>query len=83
MNKPLRKIHIDLELVFTTAFIVKALYTGTWQDCMLVAIMITFGAYRIWIKTKTTKTDIFEKRISELETEVSTLKSAIALRRSY
>jgi len=83
MNKPYRKIHIDLELLFTIAFIIKALITGTWQDCLFVAIMVSFGAYRMWLKTKTTSTQAFEKKVTELEAEVNSIKSAIALRRSY
>jgi hypothetical protein len=83
MNRQLAKIKIDMGSVFTTAFFIKALYTGTWQDVAFVAVMISFMGYRMWLKTKTTSTQAFEKKVTELEAEVNSIKSAIALRRSY
>ena len=83
MNRQLHKFTIQLDILFTVAFVIKALVTGTWQDCLLVAIMMAYTAYRTWIKTKTTSTQAFEKKVTELEAEVNSIKSAIALRRSY
>jgi hypothetical protein len=81
MNRQLLKL--DLAAVFTTLFFAKALYTGTWQDVAFVAVLVSFMGYRMWLKTKTTSTQAFEKKVTELEAEVNSIKSAIALRRSY
>jgi hypothetical protein len=82
MNRQLVKI--DLGAVFMTAFMCKALYTGTWQDVSFVAILVALHTFRLWsAKNKLKTEDAFEARIKAVEAEVSTLKSAIALKRSY
>jgi hypothetical protein len=82
MNKPL--IKIDLGAVFMTAFMAKALYTGTWQDVSFVAILVALHTFRLWMAKNKLKTeDAFAKKVTELEAEVNSIKSAIALRRSY
>jgi hypothetical protein len=81
MNRQLLKL--DLGAVFTTLFFAKALYTGTWQDVAFVAVLVSFMGYRMWLKTKTTSTDAFSEKVNQLEAEVNSIKSAIALRRSY
>lgn len=82
MNKLYRKI--DLGAVFMTAFMGKALYTGTWQDVSFVAILVALHTFRLWMDRNKMKTeDAFAKKVNELEAEVNSIKSAIALRRSY
>jgi hypothetical protein len=82
MNKPLLKI--DLGAVFMTLFMGKALYTGTWQDVSFVAILVALHTFRLWMAKNKLKTeDAFEARIKAVEAEVSALRSAIALKRSY
>jgi hypothetical protein len=82
MNKPLVKI--DITTLFVCLFSIRALIRSTPVDAALVLIAMTAMAIRIWFASKKkVEQEALDTRIKALEDQLSTLQTAITLKRSY
>lgn len=82
MNKPLVKI--DIITLFVCLFSIRALIRATPVDAALVLIAMTAMALRIvFASRKKVEQEALDTRIKALEDQLSTLQTAITLKRSY
>ncbi len=79
-----RQFKIDVITLFTCLFSIRALIKATPVDAALVLITMTALAIRIWlVSRKKAEREALDNRLKAIEAQLSTLQTAITIKRSY